>query len=88
MKIKDGFLLREVAGSNIVVPIGQAELDFGGMMTLNEVGAFVWHCLETDTTEAEVVKALLAEYDVDEQTAKHDVHSYIVRLQEKGIIEA
>ena len=33
MKLKEGFLLREVAGSNIVVPVGKAELDFGGMLT-------------------------------------------------------
>ena len=52
MKIKDGYILRDVAGSHIVVPLGAAELDLGGMMTLNEVGAFVWRALEQETTEA------------------------------------
>ena len=51
MKLKEGFLLREVAGSNIVVPVGKAELDFGGMLTLNPVGAFIWNQLSEDTTE-------------------------------------
>ena len=40
MKIKEGYLLREVAGSNIVVPIGEGELNFSGVITLNDVGAF------------------------------------------------
>ncbi len=35
MKIKDGFLLRNVAGKNIVVPVG-AELNFSGMISLND----------------------------------------------------
>lgn len=87
MKIKEGYLLREVAGSNIVVPLGAAEMDLGGMMTLNEVGAFVWHALEEDTTEEQIVNALLSEYDVEAAVAARDVHSYIEKLKEKGIIE-
>lgn len=46
MKIKEGYLLREVAGSNIVVPIGEGELNFSGVITLNDVGAFFWKNLE------------------------------------------
>ena len=42
MKIREGFLLRNVAGNNVVVPIGQATLDFNGMMSLNETGAFIF----------------------------------------------
>lgn len=55
MKIKDGFLLREVAGSHIVVPLGGAA-DFGGMMTLNPVGAFLWAALEADTDDQALVE--------------------------------
>ena len=88
MKIKDGYILRDVAGSHIVVPLGSAELDLGGMMTLNEVGAFVWRALEQETTEAAVVQALLAEYDIDKETATQDVHRYIQKLIEKGVVEA
>lgn len=87
MKIKEDFLLREVAGSNIVVPLGDAEMNFGGMMTLNEVGTFIWRALEQETTEEAVVKALLSEYAIDEATAKKDVHTYIARLRDKGVIE-
>lgn len=34
MKIKEGYLLREVAGSNIVVPIGEGELNFSVLLHL------------------------------------------------------
>lgn len=87
MKVKEGFLLREVAGSFVVVPVGKAAVDFGGMMTLNPVGAFVWRALETPTTEAAIVEQVLAAYDVDAQTAQRDVRIYLDKLRAAGLLE-
>lgn len=87
MRIKDGFLLREVAGSFIVVPVGAAAMDFGGMMTLNPVGAFVWKAMETDTDENAVVEKILAEYEIDRDTAARDVHIYVEKLRAAGLLE-
>lgn len=87
MKIKEGFLLREVAGSNIVVPVGDAQIDFGGMMTLNPVGTFIWKLLETDKTVEELTDAVVKEYEIDNATAQKDICVYINKLREKGIIE-
>ncbi|MBP5466383.1 MAG: PqqD family protein, partial [Clostridia bacterium] len=70
MKIKDGFILREVAGSFIVVAVGEAVKTFKGIVNLNETGAFLWKILERGATEEELLKKMLEEYDVDEQTAK------------------
>ena len=42
MKIKEGFILREVAGNYIVVAVGSAVKQFNGVITLNETGAFLW----------------------------------------------
>ncbi len=87
MKIKDGYLLRTVAGSNIVVPVGEGSMDFSGVITLNEVGAFLWKCLETDTTEAELTEKLLGEYDVDKATAQTDVAEFIGKLKGADLVE-
>lgn len=86
MKIKDGYLLREVAGSNIVVPIGEGEMDFSGVITLNDVGAFLWKNLEEDVTEEELVQRVLKEYDIDEETARKDVAEYMTSLKGAGFI--
>lgn len=86
MKIKDGFLLREVAGSHIVVPLGGAA-DFGGMMTLNPVGAYLWTAMESDTDEKTLVEKLLSEYEVDAQTAARDVHVFAEKLRAAGLLE-
>ena len=87
MKLKEGFLLREVAGSNIVVPVGKAELDFGGMLTLNPVGAFIWNQLSEDTTEEKIVRAVLDAYEIDEATARRDTHAFLEKMGGKGLLE-
>lgn len=87
MKIKKGFTVRNIAGSNIVVPVGNAEKIFNGMITLNESGAFFWNALLKDTTVDEVVKKVTSEYDVDEERAKTDVEKFIEQLRENNLIE-
>ncbi len=86
MKIKDGFILREVAGSYLVVAVGARVKDFNGMVNLNETGAFLWKLLEKGATEEEAVAELLKEYDVDEETAKADVKAFVSKLTEAGLL--
>lgn len=87
MKIKKGFTVRNIAGSDIVVPVGNAEKIFNGMITLNESGAFFWNALLKDTTVDEVVKKVTSEYDVDESKARADVEKFINLLRENDLIE-
>ena len=85
MKIKEGFLLRQVAGQTVVLPTGD-ELDLNMMITLNGTGAFLWELLQEETTEEEMVKALLAEYDVDEERAKASVAAFVNKLRENEFL--
>ena len=77
MKIKEGFIIRQVGGENIVVPIGKTGKEFHGMIKLNDSGAFLWRFFTEENTEAEAVAALLNEYEVDEATATADVASFV-----------
>lgn len=85
MKLKPGFLLRQVAGQTVVLPTA-AELDLNMMITLNETGAFLWERLVEETDEAALVAALLGEYDVDEATAKASVAAFVKKLRENGFL--
>ena len=86
MRLKDGFLLRKVAGEFIVVPSGDTMVDFKAMISLNETGAFLWEALKTDKSESDLVAALLAEYDVDEAIATEDVCEFVNLLKEKNLL--
>ena len=86
MKIKDGFVLRQVAGQTVVLPADSA-LDLNMMITLNETGAFLWERLQNDTDEAALVAALLEEYDVDEETAKQSVQAFVKKLSDNEFLQ-
>ena len=87
MKTKENFVLREVAGSWVVLPIGAATVDFSGMLTLNESGAMLWKKMEAGANENAMVDALCEEYDVDREQAAQDVKEYLKTLREAGYLE-
>ena len=87
MKIKDGYLLREVAGNIIVVPVGEASMNFNGMINLNETGAFLWKLFEKGADAKTLLKSLLNEYDVSEEQAKMDITDIINKLYDAGVLD-
>ena len=87
MKPKDGFLLREVDGTSIVVATGDAATEFSGLITLNQTGTLIWKCLETGATEDDMVAKLISEYDIDEESARRDVKAFVTRALDAGLLE-
>lgn len=88
MKIADGFMLRQIADSYVVVPTGDNLVDFSSMITTNETGSFIWKCLEKGMTAEEITKALLSEYEgVGADEAKNDVDEFISSLKKNNILE-
>ena len=87
MKIKAGFLLREVAGSYIVVATGALAKEFGGIIKLNETGSFLWKQLAEHTDIQALAEALTKEYDVSKEDAEKDVQSFVTMLLDAGILE-
>lgn len=87
MKIKEGFILRNVAGSNVVVPVGQATVDFNGMMSLNDTGAFLFDKLTKGITEEQLIRDLMDEYSIDKELATKDVKDFIEKVESEGLFE-
>ena len=88
MKIKDGFILREIADSFVVVPVGQDLVDFSSMITLNQTAAFLWNFLTEGADEATLCEKLLLEYEgVTREDALSDIKEFVKVLEEKNILE-
>ena len=87
MKIKKGFAKREIAGSNIVVPVGKNSLDFNAMITLNDTGSFLWDAFQKDITVDNAVELITAEYEVDPDTARTDIEKFVKLLKDNNLFE-
>lgn len=87
MKIKNGFIMREIAGDYVVVPTGKAAMSFNGLITVNEVGKFLWEKLQKDVSEQELTDMVLDEYEIDRETAAADVAEFVKQLESADILE-
>lgn len=86
MKRNENFLLRDVAGTLVIVPVGAAVSAFPGMITLNATGAYIWELLETEQTVQTLTDALVDHYEVDRETAQADVERFLQKLQPTGAL--
>ena len=85
MKIKEGFILRVVAKQNVVLP-ATGDLDLDRMLTLNSTGKFLWEQLEKETDQENLVHAMLAHYEIDENTARTCVSNFVKNLEQYGFL--
>ena len=86
MKVDKEFILREISGEYVIIPTGKTVLSFNGLISVNEVGAFLWNMLQKDVTVDELVTGVLEEYDVDEETAREDIQAFLDVLVEGDIL--
>ena len=87
MKIKKGFVLREVAGNFIVVPTGSLVKSFNGVVNLNQTGAFLWGKCSEEIDREYLKKELMAEYQIDEETALKGVDKFIETLKKEEFVD-
>ena len=88
MKIKAGFIKRDVAGKTMVVATGELSKQFKGMITLNETGKFIWEFLEKGATEEEIVEKLLeACVDAERAQVEVDVKKFLEKLKGDNVLE-
>ena len=87
MKVKDGYILKKVMGSYMIISLSESESSIAKMQTLNETGAFLWDELSKSSTEEALVKRLTEEYDVDSSTALKDVSAFLKALEQSNLLE-
>ena len=86
MKFKKEFILREIVGEFILVPINKSISKFDGLITTNEVGKLIWENYESSKDEEELLHKILEEYEVEEKEAKEDLDEFLDKLRQVDII--
>ncbi len=88
MRLNENYILRTVAGSDVVVAVGEEAAKLHGMITLNETAAFIWRCLEKEPDEDEIVMRLKEEYAAtDEALLRKELTFFLDKLRAQGILE-
>ena len=87
MLIKKEFVLREIAGDFVLVPIGKTSGEFKGLFPITETGAFIWNLLPEAENQDYIIEKFLCEYDVDRETVTSDVSEFLENLRNFGIID-
>lgn len=89
MRIKNGFVLREVCGEQVIMGEGVGALNFGKLLCLNETAAWLWQKATEmgDFSIDSLADALCAEYDVSNEQAKVDVAAIVADWQKVNVLE-
>lgn len=87
MKIKDGFILKDVAGSKIVIATGAQRINFNGVITFNDVGAEVFNMLDGTNSVEDIISKISADYNVDSNIVKNDVEKLIEKMRKHNLID-
>ena len=88
MRIKKGFVLRDVCGEKIVVAEGKENIDFTKIISMNESAAFLWENVKDIDFDVDMLKTLLcSEYDVEEATALADSQIILNQWVEADVVE-
>ncbi len=87
MRIRDTFMLRQVADETLVIPIGEAAMTVKGLIGLSESGALLCNALQNGADEQTLVRLLLEHYDIDRETAAADTSGFLEQMRRMGILE-
>lgn len=85
-KLKSGFIIREIGGNTMAVPVGTQTSEIHGMIALSESGALLWKELEDGADISTLVKVLTDNYEIDDATATADAEKFVANLKEQGAL--
>ena len=83
----ESVVTRKTGNEYVLVPVVNNIADMNSVYTLNESGAFIWEMIDGKRSIEDIINALTAEYNTDDETAKADVFSFIKEMSKYLIIK-
>ena len=89
MKLKDGLILREVAGQYVIVPTGKRVQEVTGVLYMTKPAAYLWDYMQSHEFEKEdLIRLTLERYkDVTREQVSSDLDKFLKGLADKGVLE-
>lgn len=88
-RIKPGYILREIAGEYVIVPVGAESTSplENTVMAPNGSAVFIWKHFEEPSTLEDVVVQGMLEYDVTEDRMRRSVENFVTDALNYKILE-
>ena len=86
MRFKKEFIEREIVGETVLIPTGETAAHFNGLISVNELGRFIWDNYENANDEDDLLQKILDEYEVEKEVAKADLDEFLQTLKDAEII--
>ena len=86
-RIKSGYVLREIAGECVIVPVDTESTITNAVMVPNDTAVFMWKAFERPCTLEDVVKKGMQEYEVTEETIRDSAERFIKESLKYQILE-
>ena len=86
MRFKKEFIEREIVGETVLIPTGETAAHFNGLISVNELGRFIWDNYENAKDEDDLLQKILDEYEVEKEVAKADLDKFLQTLKNAEII--
>ncbi len=86
MKIAKEFVLREIAGECMLIPVGATTKEFNGMISVTSSAKVIWENIEKVDSLDELIQMIIDEFEVDEELAKADTTEFVRQLVEAGFV--
>lgn len=86
MKINGEYILRQVAGESILVPVGKTALKLNGIITLDPVGAVIWQALEAGRDSEAILEEILQKFEVSAEVASADLDEFLQMLKANKLV--
>ncbi|OZG62121.1 coenzyme PQQ synthesis protein [Bifidobacterium hapali] len=87
MKVKNGFVMRDVAGQTVIIATGEASRAFQGMIRVNETGRVIWQGLSDGLSVDDIVANITSKFDVDQAKATADVTDFVDQMRANGFLD-
>lgn len=87
MKARKDFILRNLVGEYLLMPVGDNIGRFRGTLLMNEMSVFVWEKMQESVSRDELLREILNHYEIDEKTAAADLDGLLDGLKRLGVIE-
>ena len=81
-----GFIMREIAGEALLVPVGAQTRIMNGMITLTQTGSFLWKAMDGKRTVMELTVLLAEECSVSPDAILDDVIAFLDKAEKNGLI--